>query len=130
MASVGRVVRPGGHFVVYDVMRTGADHPAFPLPWAETAAASALDTPAAYRAAGAAAGLELVHEEDRREAALGFFERIRAQAEKSGPPRIGLHTLLGPSVREKTSNMLAALQHRMIAPILMDFRIPLNRGVV
>ncbi len=126
MREVRRVLRPGGQFVVYDVMRVGDGHPAFPLPWAETAEASALAQAQTYRDAAAAAGLTLTHEEDRREAALGFFERIRAQAEaqaRSGSqPLIGLHTLLGPTVREKTANMMTALKDGVISPVLMDFR--------
>jgi SAM-dependent methyltransferase len=128
MRELRRVLRPDAHFIVYDVMQVGTGHPAFPLPWAETPAGSALASPEAYRDAAVAAGLVLTHEEDRRAAALGFFERIRAQAEaqaQSGAaPRIGLHTLLGPTVREKTANMLDALRDGVIAPILMDFRAP------
>lgn len=124
MREARRVLKPGAPFVVYDVMRLGDAHPAFPVPWAETPDGSALDRPEAYRAAAAAAGLSLETEVDRSEAALGFFERIQAQAAASGPPRIGLHTLLGPTVREKTANMMAALKGGVIAPMLMTFRAP------
>jgi SAM-dependent methyltransferase len=124
MRDVARVLKPGGQFVVYDVMLLGGAHPDFPVPWAENADASALAAPQAYRDAAAAAGLRLVHEEDRREAALGFFERIAAMAKAGGAPRLGLHTLMGPTVGAKTQNMIAALKAGLIAPTLMEFRAP------
>jgi SAM-dependent methyltransferase len=122
MREIARVLVPGGAFVVYDVMQTGPAGPAFPVPWAETSEGSALTGPDTYRAAAASAGFQVEAEVDRREAALDFFERIRAQAEAAGPPRIGLHTLLGPTVREKTANMIAALKAGAIAPTLMVLR--------
>jgi SAM-dependent methyltransferase len=128
MREAARVLRPGASFVVYDVMQVGDQGPTFPVPWAEDPAASALARPSAYRDAAADAGLTLVQEDNRLDAALGFFERIQAQAAASGPPRIGLHTLLGPTVREKTANMIAALRAGFIAPIQMVFHAPTTRG--
>jgi SAM-dependent methyltransferase len=130
MREVRRVLRPEGSFVVYDVMRMGEAGPTFPVPWAEQPSASALAPAEAYRDAAAAAGLKLEAEEDRRDAALGFFERIQAQAqsEAGGQPRMGLHTLLGPGVREKTANMIAALRSGVIAPVQMVFRAPATEG--
>jgi SAM-dependent methyltransferase len=124
MREARRVLVPGGRFIVYDVMRVGDGDLAFPVPWAETQHASALVAPENYRKAGASAGLSLVHEEDRSAAALGFFEAIRAKAATEGPPRIGLHTLMGATVQEKTANMLAALRAGVIAPTLMEFEAP------
>jgi SAM-dependent methyltransferase len=124
MREARRVVRPGRRFVVYDVMRLGRRGPEFPVPWAEHSEGSALDEARAYRDAGTAAGLIVEEEVDRRDAALGFFERIQALAGACGAPRLGLHTLLGPTVREKTANMIAAIRAGEIAPVLMVFRTP------
>ena len=71
-AEAARVLVPGGRFVVYDVMRFG-DHPAFPLPWAERAESSFLETPDAYLAAAEASGLALRHRADRGAVARAFF---------------------------------------------------------
>src|SRR5918997_987057 len=51
-----RVLRNGGVFAVYEVMRTGDGDLAFPVPWAETPDFSALEVPETYRTAGKAAG--------------------------------------------------------------------------
>ena len=89
--EAARVLKPGGVFAVYDVMRTGEGELAFPVAWAATAAMSFLATPSGYRQALEAAGFEVMVEEDRREPALEFFRRMIARIAESGPPPLGLH---------------------------------------
>jgi SAM-dependent methyltransferase len=116
-----RVLRDGGTFAVYEVMRTGDGNLEFPVPWAETPNLSALETPETYRAAGKTAGFALEAEENRREVALDFFSRIQAQAASGAPPPLGLHNLMGPTVKEKVANMIAAVRAGTIAPVQMIF---------
>lgn len=118
-----RVLRAGGTFAIYEVMRTGEGEIAFPVPWAETPDLSALEPPEAYRAAAAAAGFTLTHEENRAAIALDFFARIQAQAATTAPPPLGLHALMGPTVKDKAANMLAAIRAGTIAPVQMVFRV-------
>lgn len=120
--EAARVLRPGGTFAVYEVMRIGAGDPTYPVPWAETADLSALAGPETYRASAEAAGLKLDREEDRRPIALAFFERIDAAASASQKAPLGLHLLMGPTVREKSANMVAAIRAGTIAPVQMIFR--------
>jgi SAM-dependent methyltransferase len=117
-----RVLRPGGSFAVYDVMRVGEGALSFPVPWAEVEELSALAEPDAYRRAAAEAGFDLRDEKDRRPMALEFFERIRAQAAGSAPAPLGLHLLMGPTIGQKMANMIAAIKAGTIAPIQMIFR--------
>lgn len=119
-----RILRKGGTFAVYDVMRTGGGTLNYPVPWAETELLSALEPPEIYRAAGRDAGLELVVEESRREIALEFFARVAQLASAHTPAPVGLHLLMGPTVREKTRNMVEAIKAGTIAPIQMIFRKP------
>jgi SAM-dependent methyltransferase len=116
-----RVLRNGGTFAVYEVMRTGDGELSFPVPWAETPDLSALETPETYRNAAKAAGFALQAEENRREVALDFFARLQAQAASGAPPPLGLHNLMGPTVKEKVANMIAAVRAGTIAPIQMIF---------
>jgi ubiquinone/menaquinone biosynthesis C-methylase UbiE len=117
-----RVLRDGGTFAVYDVMKTGDGAMAYPAPWAETENLSALDTPEAYRNAAEVAGFVLKDEENRAAIALEFFARIQAQASGSAPAPLGLHTLMGPTVKEKVANMVAAIRAGTISPVHMIFR--------
>ena len=116
-----RVLREDGTFAIYEVMRTGDGDLSFPVPWAETAELSALETPQIYRSAAEAAGFALKAEENRREIALDFFARLQAQAASGAPPPLGLHNLMGPTVKEKSANMMAAVRAGLIAPIQMIF---------
>jgi ubiquinone/menaquinone biosynthesis C-methylase UbiE len=47
MRGVARVLRPGGFFAIYDVMRVGPGELAFPVPWASQPATSFVETPEA-----------------------------------------------------------------------------------
>ena len=116
-----RVLRDAGTFAVYEVMRTGDGDLTFPVPWAESGDLSALETPEAYRAAAEAAGFALDAEENRREVALDFFSRLQKQATSGAPPPLGLHNLMGQTVKEKVANMIAAVRAGTIAPVEMLF---------
>ncbi len=121
-AEAARVLRPGGTFAVYDVMRLGEAHPEFPLPWASQPDASALDRPETYLEAAEAAGLTLTHRRDRGDYARAFFTRMVTAMQDSGPPPLGLHLLMGPTARQKVDNMLAAVEAEMIAPVELFFQ--------
>jgi hypothetical protein len=117
-----RVLRDGGVFAVYDVMKTGGEPMVYPAPWAETESLSVLDTPAVYRKAAEAAGFVLEDEENRAAIALEFFARIAAEAAGSAPAPLGLHTLMGPTVKQKVENMVSAIRAGTISPVHMIFR--------
>jgi len=116
--EVWRVLRPGGVFGIYDIMEVGVDQLAFPVPWATVAEASSLASPAAYKRALMAAGFEIVSERNRREFALEFFERLKANsAVAEGPPPLGLHILMGKDAPTKIQNMIENVSQNRVAPI-------------
>lgn len=119
-----RVLRPGADFAVYEVMLTGPGALTYPVPWAEREELSALDSPDVYRKAAADAGFTLRDENDRRGIALEFFDRVRREAASASPSPLGLHLLMGPTVGQKTANMVSAIKAGTIAPVQMIFRKP------
>jgi SAM-dependent methyltransferase len=123
--EVGRVLRPGGTFAVYDVMRVGDGDLAFPVPWAATPDISALAAPDAYKAALQASGFALVGERNRRDFALEFFKTLRARlAGAGGPPPLGLHLVMGADASTKAGNMMANIERGVIAPVELIARRP------
>lgn len=124
-AGIRRVLKPGGFFGIYDIMRMEAGEGAgagtgalrFPLPWASSAEASFVETAATYQRRLEAAGLHVSHLRSRRDFALDFFRQMRArQAESGKPPVLGLHILMGESFVQKMANMVEMLERNILAP--------------
>ena len=120
-----RVLAPGGVWGVYDIMRTGEGELVFPVPWASAAEESSVAGPDDYRTALKAAGFEIVTERNRRDFAVEFFERLKADtAAAGGPPPLGLHLVMGPSAPTKVQNMIDNIARNTIAPIELIVRKP------
>lgn len=121
--EIGRVLKPGGLFGVYDIMRLRDDAIEFPVPWAGDADGSALAPPEHYREVLQAAGFEILGERNRRAFALEFLEGLRARAAASGgPPPLGLHLVMGPTAPIKIGNMVSGIRRGVIAPVEMVVR--------
>ena len=119
-AEAARVLKPGGVFAVYDVMRTGEGELTFPVAWADTSAMSFLADPPTYRQALEAAGFEVVTEADRRDLALDFFRCMTARTAENGAPPLGI--LMGVEAPRKVANMIANLERGIVAPVEMICR--------
>jgi MPBQ/MSBQ methyltransferase len=69
--EVHRVLVPDGRFALYEQMTAGSDELAYPLPWAEDARSSFLDTVENYAGMLEAAGFTVEEVDDRTESVLG-----------------------------------------------------------
>jgi SAM-dependent methyltransferase len=117
-AEARRVLKPGGVFAVYDVMRTGEGELRFPLPFAASPKTSFVACPAEYRRALAAAGFEIGKERDRGAFAIEFYQRVQARAaEAGGAAPLGTHLLMGTDAAQKLANVTSGLDQGLIAPI-------------
>lgn len=118
-AEAARVLKPGGYFALYDVMRTGEGALAYPLPWASDESISFVEKPEAYRRGLEAAGFEILLEASQLELALAFFAKLRARGAEGPPPPLGLHVLMGAEAPRKLANISANIEAGLIAPVLM-----------
>ena len=123
--EAARVLRPGGTFGIYDIMRAGETEPEYPVPWATTVETSALEPPAEYRRVLELAGLSVADVDDRSDFARGFFERLQAaSAGRRGPPPLGLHLVMGPTAAQKYGNMVAGVTAGHLKPVEIVARKP------
>ncbi|UVK51990.1 methyltransferase domain-containing protein [Mesorhizobium sp. AR02] len=127
MSEAARVLKPGGVFAVYDVMRLKAGVLTYPLPWASNETMSFVVTPDDYRSAATASGFSVAAERQRGAFAIEFFATVRArmaaaQAEGKKPlPGVGL--IMGESARTKIANITAALEGGILAPVELILRL-------
>ena len=124
MSEVARVLKPGGVFAVYDVMKTGPEPIAFPVPWADEPKHSFVESLEAYRAAAARAGFTERASRDRAETALAFFADQRARMEAEGAPALGVHLLLGETRAQKMKTMVENIGAGRIAPTELILETP------
>ena len=87
-----------------------------PAALASTAYTNAIVSPGKYRNALSAAGFEIVSERERRDVALDYFARQRAQA-AAAPSALGVHTLIGARRPEMVRNMSGSISASQIAPV-------------
>ena len=127
MGEAARVLKPGGVFAVYDVMRLKDGALTYPLPWASDESMSFVATPDDYRSAATASGFSVVAERRRGAFAVEFFAATRArmaaaQAEgKKPPPGVGL--VMGEDAHTKIANVTAALEGGILAPVELLLRL-------
>ncbi|MEM8740581.1 MAG: class I SAM-dependent methyltransferase [Pseudomonadota bacterium] len=121
-AEAARVLRMGGMFAVYDVMRDEDGPIAYPLPWASAPEGSYLAPPGAYSFAAAAAGFSVQATRPRGDFARAFFARLTAQIGQSGAPPVGLPLIMGADAPVKIANMVRNLEDRRYQPVEMILR--------
>lgn len=121
-AEVKRVLKPGGRFGVYDVMRTGEGDLPYPMPWAATPETSFVESPETYRRLLGQAGFAIEAEHDRRALALQLGREARERTAARGPSPLGPHLLMGPTAPQRVGNVMAALERGLIAPVEMVAR--------
>ncbi|WP_137931986.1 class I SAM-dependent methyltransferase [Mesorhizobium comanense] len=127
MSEAARVLKPGGVFAVYDLMRLKDGALTFPLPWASDGTMSFVATPDDYRSSATAAGFSVVAERPRGAFAVEFFATMRArmaaaQAEGKKPPP-GVNLIMGENARTKIANLTAALEGGILAPVELILRL-------
>ena len=109
-AEARRVLKPGGRFGVYDIMRLEEGELPFPMPWAATAETSFVEPPETYRRLLSAAGFVIEKERNRRDFALKLAREMREKQAKQGAPALGLHIIMGPATPERMGNVLRTLE--------------------
>ena len=119
--EVRRVLKPGGRFGIFDIMREGEGPLTFPLPWARAKDTSFVETIETYRELLRRAGFEVEKERNRRAFTVEFFQKVQARAAANGGklPPLGLHLLAGQEWPQRIQNFMADFGRGLVAPVEM-----------
>jgi ubiquinone/menaquinone biosynthesis C-methylase UbiE len=123
-SEMHRVVKSGGKLAIYDVFKgsssdiiddsTSSIH--FPVPWASDPSISHLiSAEEARKLLKDVVGFKEVAWEDKTESVIDWIKQMIKRAQTSGPPRIGLHVLVGPQWSDLVKNLLKNLEEGRIA---------------
>lgn len=114
--EVRRVLKPGGLFAIYDVMRESDAEFIYPVPWSTEPTTNAIDFAANYKKLLSDAGFKVEKYRSRRDFALEFFRQMRERLAQGGPQPPGLPILMGSTSPQKVANMIGLLQSGVISP--------------
>jgi ubiquinone/menaquinone biosynthesis C-methylase UbiE len=115
--EVRRVLKTGGLFVVFDILRIADGPIRYPVPWAMSQDTSFVADVNGYRNALQVAGFRITHERSRRAFAIEFTERTMARMAHTAPPALGLHLLLGDKMPQMAKNILAMMLEGLLEPV-------------
>lgn len=117
-AEVFNVLKSGGTFAIYDVMRQSEGELRYPVPWASDSNSSYLSTQEQYIKALEESGFNILKVTNRRDFSISFFKELRVKSEgKVNPPPLGLHILMQENAASKVKNMVENITNNLIAPV-------------
>jgi SAM-dependent methyltransferase len=103
--EIRRVLKPGGRFALYDVVRGPGGEVIYPVPWARESAISFLATPDDLLSHLEGAGFEIVTWRDTTAAGCAWFQKTRARAAEGGLPPVGARIFMGDDFADLLANL-------------------------
>ena len=116
--ELSRVLKPKGRLVFHDVFSGTVSEPYYPTPWAEYNSLSSLCTQVEAKTAIQKSNLEINEWKDKSEQSLEFFKEMIKKTEKSGPPPLGFHLLMGKTAKTKLLNLARNLEENRTSVVL------------
>ena len=109
-SEISRVLKPGGHFLYYDILTKEDGEINYPMPWASTSDLSFLFKEEEMDRYLKQFGLTKEQSTDQTQAGIDFFNVLVAKLKEFGPPKMGLNVLMGETTKPKLMNLLTHLK--------------------
>ncbi len=116
--EMSRVLKPKGRLVFHDIFFGDTSSPHYPTPWAEYDSLSSLCTQEDAKSAIQQSNLVIKEWNDKSEQSLEFFKEAIKKTEKSGPPLLGFHLLMGKTAKTKLLNIARNLEENRTSVVM------------
>lgn len=100
-SEIYRVLKPGGHFIYYDILSKNGEPIHFPVPWADDASISFLISSAQLEQLLTKLGFKKLQVKDETAAGMQFFTDLFDKMSKGQTPQISLPLIIGATTKEK-----------------------------
>jgi SAM-dependent methyltransferase len=115
-AEVGRVLKPGGRFGIYDLLQGGGGDVVYPVPWARDPVTSFLVRPDELRRLVEDAGFEILSWRDTAAEARIWVEQTKARMAEPNPQPNALRLLFGEDAGRIAGNVFRNLLEGRVVP--------------
>ena len=113
-SEIERVLTEQGTFIYFDIFRTESGEVNFPVPWADYASASFLDTTENMDDILERLCFKNLLIKDETDQGTRFLKDLFKNLKENGPSKLGLGVLMGSSTKEKLMNILSGLKEEQI----------------
>ncbi|MHB2168008.1 class I SAM-dependent methyltransferase [Alsobacter sp. R-9] len=116
-AEARRVLKPGGRFVIYDVLQGEGGEVLYPVPWAREPSISHLATLDEMQTLLTTAGFAIVDVQDSTDEGQRWFEAMAARMAAGAVPAVTFQSFLGNDFPAMARNQVANLRERRIRTV-------------
>ncbi len=113
-AEIYRVLNHAGVFVYYDIFKQEKQEVTYPVPWANHAAISFLQSITDMESILDDLGFSCEHVLDQTEKGILFFQNVLKRMQGDGFSKPGISVLMGKATSEKLANLLKGMEENKI----------------
>jgi len=109
-SEINRVLKTGGYFLFYDILKKEDNEINYPMPWASNGNLSFLFKADEMDNILKKLGLTKKESTNQTQDGIAFFDALVTRLKEFGPPKMGLNVLMGDTTKPKLMNLLTHLK--------------------